>query len=126
MGSATRAGNVASPESWYLRNPLNVSARQTSKTWFNRLNENPEFRAMVKKRWNEVDQDLNDVITYLRRQEDLIDASAAENYQKWNHGSRISEYQVIKSNWGADVDHLVNFLDKRWLWMNGQLDNAAG
>ena len=124
MGSATRAGNVASPESWYLRNPLNVSARQTSKTWFNRLNENPDFRAEVKKRWNQVDQDLNNVITYLRKQEGLIDKSAAENYQKWNHGSRISEYQVIKSNWGADVDHLVNFLDKRWLWMNGQLDNA--
>ena len=32
MGSATRAGNVASPSSWYLRNPLNISARQTTKT----------------------------------------------------------------------------------------------
>jgi hypothetical protein len=126
MGSADRAGNVVSPTGWYLRNPLNISAKQTEKTWFNRLNENPEFRAVVKKRWNEVDQDLNDVITYLRQQEGLIDNSAAENYQKWNHDSKISKYQVIKGSWGADVDYLVNWLDKRWIWMNGQLDNAAG
>jgi hypothetical protein len=126
MGSATRAGNVASPESWYLRNPLNISAKQSDKTWFNRMNENATFRAAVRERWNEVDQDINDVIAYLRQQEGLIDKSADDNYRKWSHGSKISEYQVIKSSWGADVDHLINFLDKRWLWMNGQLDNAAG
>lgn len=124
MGSADRAGNVVSPTGWYLRNPLNVSAKQSEKTWFNRLNENPAFRAAVKKRWNEVDQDINDVITYLRQQEGLIDTSAAENYKKWSHSSRISDFQVIKGSWGADVDYLVNWLDKRWLWMNGQLDNA--
>ena len=123
MGSAKRAGNVVSPSGWYLRNPINVSAKQSSKTWFNRLNENSAFRAAVKKRWNEVDQDLNDVITYLRQQEGLIDKAAAENYKKWNHGSRISEYQVIKGSWGSDVDYLVDWLDKRWIWMNGQLDN---
>jgi hypothetical protein len=123
MGSATRAGNVASPQSWYLRNPLNISAKQSEKTWFNRLNENATFRAAVRERWNEVDQDINDVIAYLRQQEGLIDKSADDNYRKWSHGSKISEYQVIKSSWGADVDHLVNFLDKRWIWMDGQLDN---
>ena len=38
-GSANRAGNVVSSSSFYLRNPLGVSAMQSSKTWFNRLNE---------------------------------------------------------------------------------------
>lgn len=123
MGSATRAGNVVSPSGWYLRNPLNVSAKQTEVTWFNKLNENPQFRAAVEARWNQVDQDLNDVISYLRQQEALIDESAADNYSKWSHGSRISKYQVIKSSWGSDVDYLVDWLDKRWIWMNSQLDN---
>ena len=126
MGSATRAGNVVSPRGWYLRNPLNVSAKQTEVTWFNKLNENPTFRAAVKKRWNEVDQDINDVIAYLRSRENLIDQSAAENYRKWDHGKKISKYQVVKGSWGSDVDYLVDWLDKRWRWMNGQLDNAAG
>ena len=126
MGSATRAGNVVSPRGWYLRNPLNVSAKQTEITWFNRMNQNPTFRAAVKKRWNEVDQDINDVIAYLRSREQLIDKSAADNYRKWSHGAKISKYQVIKGSWGSDVDYLVDWLDKRWRWMNGQLDNAAG
>ena len=126
MGSATRAGNVVSPTGWYLRNRLNVSAKQTNVTWFNRLNENPTFRAAVRQRWNEVDQDLNDVIAYLRSRERLVDESAAENYHKWDHDKKISKYQVIKGSWGSDVDYLVDWLDRRWRWMNGQLDNAAG
>ena len=123
MGSANRAGNVVSPSGWYLRNRLNVSAKQTDTTWFNRMNQNPTFRAAVKTRWNQIDQNLDNVVGYVRAQENLIDKSASDNYVKWNHDSQISQYQVIKSNWGADVDYLANWLDKRWLYMNGQLDN---
>ncbi|MGH3474555.1 MAG: CotH kinase family protein [Aeromicrobium sp.] len=123
MGSANRAGNVVSPSGWYLRNPLNVSAKQTEITWFNRMNQNPTFRAAVVTRWNQIDQDLNDVIAYVRNQENLIDGSASDNYIKWSHGSKISQYQVIKSSWGADVDYLADWLDKRWIYMNSQLDN---
>jgi hypothetical protein len=36
----------------------------------------------------------------------------------------ISQYQVIKSSWGADVDYLADWLDKRWIYMNSQLDNG--
>ena len=123
MGSANRAGNVVSPSGWYLRNRLNVSAKQTDTTWFNRMNQNPTFRAAVKTRWNQIDQNLDNVVGYVRDQENLIDKSASDNYVKWNHDSEISQYQVIKSNWGADVDYLASWLDKRWLYMNGQLDN---
>jgi hypothetical protein len=123
MGSATRAGNVVSPSGWYLRNPVNVSAKQTEITWFNRMNQNPTFRAAVKARWNQIDQNLDNVVGYVRDQERLIDQSADDNYGKWNHSSKISQYQVIKSSWGADVDYLADWLDKRWIYMNGQLDN---
>ena len=43
MGSANRAGNVVSPRGWYLRNPLNVSAKQTEVTWFNRHEPEPDL-----------------------------------------------------------------------------------
>ena len=123
MGSANRAGNVVSPSGWYLRNPLNVSAKQTEVTWFNRMNQNPTFRAAAKARWNQIDQNLDNVVGYVRHQENLIDGSASDNYTKWNHSTKISQYQVIKSSWGADVDYLADWLDKRWIYMNGQLDN---
>jgi hypothetical protein len=66
------------------------------------------------------------VIAYLRSRENAIRQSANENYRKWDHDKPISQYQVIKGSWGSDVDYLVDWLDERWRWMNGQLDNAAG
>ena len=121
-GSAKRAGNVVSPSGWYLRNNLGVSAQQTSKTWFNRLNEDPDFRAAVKQRWNEVDQDLHpsaDIAIYRNQ----IAKSANENFKKWNHGSKISKYQVVKGSWGSDVEYVRGWLESRNNWMNSQLDN---
>ena len=56
-GSANRAGNVVSSSSFYLKNNLGVSAQQDTsngKTWFNRLNEYPSFRAAVADRWDEI------------------------------------------------------------------------
>ncbi len=121
-GSANRAGNVVSPKGWYLRNNLGVSAQQSSKTWFNRLNENPTFRAAVKERWNEVDQDLHPS-AFIALYRNQIADSAAENYKKWNHGSKISKYQVVKSSWSADVEYVRGWLESRNNWMDSQLDN---
>ena len=122
-GSANRAGNVVSPKSWYLRNSLGVSAMQSSKTWFNRLNEDPEFRDAVKARWNQVDQSLHPT-SFIGTYKSKIAQSASENYKKWNYGSRISQYQVIKGSWGADVEYVRSWLESRNSWMDSQLDNA--
>ena len=121
-GSANRAGNVVSSSSWYLKNSLGVSAMQSSKTWFNRLNEDPDFRAAVIKRWNEVDQDLHPS-NYIAIYRNQIAKSANENFKKWNHGKKISKYQVVKSSWSDDVDYVRGWLESRNNWMNGQLDN---
>jgi len=122
-GSATRAGNVASSSSWYLRNSLGVSAMQSSKTWFNYLNDSAEFRAAARTRWNQLDQGLH-MNTFIAQQKALLTKSAAENYVKWNHGSRISEYQVIKSSWASDVEYLRSWTESRNQWIDSQLDNA--
>ena len=120
-GSATRAGNVASTSSFYLRNNLGVSAQQdltNGKTWFNRLNEFPSFRAAVADRWDEVKGKL-DTTGHLTTQRNLIDKSADANFQKWGHSSRISEYQVIKSSWSSDVNYLRDWASGRKSWLGG-------
>ena len=124
LGSADRAGNVVSPTGWYLRNPINVSAKQTEVTWFNKLNENPTFRAAAKQRWNEVDSQLYALDSYVSAKANVIEDSADWNYRKWNHDSKISQYQVIRSNWNADVSYLRNWVANRASWMNSQLDNG--
>jgi CotH kinase protein len=120
-GSATRAGNVASSSSFYLKNNLGVSAQQDTsngKTWFNRLNEYPSFRAAVAQRWAQIQGQLN-VTGYIDGQSSILSQSANANFQKWSHGSRISEYQVIKANWAADVSYLRGWASGRKSWLNG-------
>jgi hypothetical protein len=121
-GSANRAGNVVSPSSWYLRNSLGVSAMQTSHTWFNYMNDSPAFRAAARTRWNQLDQGLH-FNQFLADRKSLISASASENYTKWSHGSHISQYQVIKSSWSADVEYLRSWMESRNGWIDSQLDN---
>jgi hypothetical protein len=120
MGSANRAGNVVSPSSWYLRNSLGVSAMQSSKTWFNRLNEDPDFRNAVRARWKQVYPTLSQS-SFIDGQKSLITNSATENWKKWSHSEHLSQYQVVKSSWSADVSYLRSWMISRRSWMNGQL-----
>ena len=117
-GSATRAGNVASPSSFYLRNNLGVSAQQSSNTWFNCLNKRTSFRNAVTARWDAIQGSMN-VTSFIDQQKALIDKSAQANFKRWSHSSRISSYQVIKSNWSADVSHLRGWGASRKSWLNG-------
>ncbi len=119
-GSANRAGNVVSSSGWYLRNNLGISAQQSSKTWFHRLNEDPEFRAAVKARWNSVEGPLN-VSSFMETQRALVTKSAEANFKKWPYSSSISKYQVKKGSWSKDVDYVKSWAIGRKNWINGQL-----
>ncbi|MGH3457126.1 CotH kinase family protein [Aeromicrobium sp.] len=120
MGSANRAGNVVSPRSWYLRNSLGVSAMQSSKTWFNRLNEDPDFRSAVRARWNEVYPQLSQS-SFIDEYKLLIQESANENFKKWSVKEHLSKYQVVKGSFSAEVEYLKSWMKSRRGWMNGQL-----
>jgi hypothetical protein len=120
MGSANRAGNVVSPSSWYLRNNLGVSAQQSDKTWFNRLNEDPDFRTAVRTRWKQVYSSLSQT-NFINSQSSLISKSANENFKKWSVTEHLSKYQVVKGSWSAEVSYLRSWMSSRRSWMNGQL-----
>lgn len=119
-GSALRAGNAISPSGWYLRNVLsNFSARQSTKTWFNRLNEDSGFRSKVAARWNALYDNLS-MTDFINQQKSILSASAAENWKVWSHSQQLSASQVIKSSWSADVDYLRGWMSARRSWLNGQ------
>ncbi len=119
-GSANRAGNVVSPSSWYLRNPLGVSAMQSSKTWFNRLNEDPDFRSAVRARWKQVYPKLSQS-SFIDSQKALIQKSADANFDKWSVTQKLSKYQVVKGSFSSEVSYLKSWMSSRRSWMNGQL-----
>ena len=122
-GSATRAGNVASPSGFYLKNNLGVSAQQSSKTWFNRLNEDSDFRNAVAARWDAVKGTISPG-TFLDGQKSIIQSSANTSFSNApngaSHSYRISSYQVIKgSSWISDFDYLRSWANSRKSWLSG-------
>ncbi|MFZ1913423.1 MAG: CotH kinase family protein [Propionicimonas sp.] len=121
-GSANRAGGTVNSTGWYLRNVVSTTAKQSTKTWFNRLNEDSDFTNAVKDRWKVVYNDLKSSDTFLGTQSGLISSSASENFKKWSVTEKLSTVQVVKGSWSKEVTYLRDWLKARVSWMNSQLD----
>jgi len=118
-GSANRAGNAVGSTGWYLRNPLGISAMQSSKTWFNRLNEDSDFTNAVKARWNVVYPQLSST-AFIDGQVAVLGTSASENFKKWSVTEHLSSVQVVKGSWSKEITYLKGWMSNRRSWMNGQ------
>lgn len=119
-GSANRAGNTVGSTGWYLRNPVTTTAKQSSTTWFNRLNEDPDFRSAVANRWKQVYPQLKSNDAFLGSQASLLTSSANANFSKWSVREHISSSQVVKGSWSSEVSYLRGWLNSRISWMNKQ------
>ncbi len=117
-GSANRAGNTVKTDGFYLRNVIKTSAKQSDKTWFNRLNEDPAFRSAVKARWKVVYNDIKGSDAFLATQSGKIKASANENFKKWSVTKKDSSVQVVKGSWQKEVDYLRLWMRNRIAWLN--------
>ena len=123
-GSANRAGNAVSPTGWYLRDPLSISAKQSTKTWFNRLNEDSGFRAAVRARYRDLYDNKglkNSVLSFVDGEKGRVSSSAAENFRKWSVTEKLSTVQVVKGSWSAEVSYLRGWLDTRMTWMRANI-----
>jgi hypothetical protein len=120
MGSAKRAGNTVGSTGWYLRNPVATTAKQSSTTWFNRLNDDPDFRAAVRARWNQVYPQLRTNDAFLASQQSIITKSAGANFKKWSVKEHLSAAQVVKGSWSKEVGYTRSWLRSRISWMNKQ------
>ena len=120
MGNEDGPGALASPTEWYVRYERPDVPRQSDVTWFNRLNEDPDFQAMVSARWKEVYPDLLTTDSFLVEQQELIAVSAAENFALWDASERLGDVQVVKGSWPAEVSSLRTWLRQRIDWMNTQ------
>jgi hypothetical protein len=119
-GSARRAGNTVSPTGWYLRKPVATSARQSSVTWFNRLNQDPQFRSAVRARWKQVYPNLRTTTTFIDREKSAIHKSADANFKKWSVTQHLSSVQVVKGSWTREVSYVRSWMASRISWMNRQ------
>lgn len=120
MGNENNPGNQGSATGWYLRDPNFIEKTQVDVSWFNRLNDDPDFQQLVAERWDEVYPQLVDVDSFIESQRTLIAQSASKNFTIWDVRERLYPEQVIQGSWSAEVDHLESWLAQRIDWMNGQ------
>lgn len=124
MGDARYPGGQGDTTGWYLFEPSTDPGyyqRQSTTTWFNRLNQDPEFRQMVRDRWVQIYPALLASDAFLLQQQTRIAASAAENFRLWDITERLEVQQVIIGSWSGEVNHLRTWLQARIAWMNSQL-----
>jgi hypothetical protein len=121
LGDAEYPGGQGSPTGWYLRDELDIEAKQTTVTWFNRLFEDPSFQAAVEARWQEVYPQLQTSDAFIAGQIPLITASANLNFEKWDVTERLEDVQVIEGSWPNETAYLRDWLDTRLDWMNDEL-----
>ncbi|MGI3784604.1 MAG: CotH kinase family protein [Janthinobacterium lividum] len=119
-GSADRAGNTRGATGWYLKNKVGTTAKQSSSTWFNRLNDDPDFQKAVKARWKEVYPQLKTEDAFLGTQKSVIAKSADANFDHWSVHAHISAAQVVKGSWSKEVSYLRSWLKSRISWMDKQ------
>jgi hypothetical protein len=110
-------GDLISPTGWYLYDNLETKTQSETVSWFYRLNEDPEFRALVAARWNEVSAALHTSDSYLAGYEDLIAESATQNFVTWWGSSP----QQSREEWQAQVDYMRNWLATRIEWIDDEL-----
>lgn len=117
-GSANRAGGAVNPTGFYLRNVVKISAKQSTKTWFNRLNEDAGFRSAVKARWKVVSPSLKGSDGFISSQSAKIKSSATENFKKWDIKRKDSSVQIVKGSWQGEVDYLKGWMKSRIAWLD--------
>jgi len=88
--------------------------------WWPRLMEDPQFRHLLKTRWNELRPD----ILSLSEMQGMVETTAARlrnngaaerNYRRWDKGIGI--------DWESSIEHLKAYLEERILWMDGEISS---
>jgi hypothetical protein len=111
-------GNViyhdnASPEGWWIR---------TSNLYFN-LFKNPVFESKLKARWAEWKNDkLPNIFNHINNRSNKLRFAQEQNFNKWGTlYTNTWPNSVVLGTYENEVQYLKDWLNKRIIWMDGQL-----
>lgn len=121
MGAALYPNGLGRPTIWYTRDENPDVDKQVDVTWFNRLNQDPTFRAAVSKRWRQLKPLFTGLPGFVDARAALISKGAEANFATWDINDRLDPEQVIKGSWNAEVTSLKSWLSQRTAWMSKQL-----
>ena len=87
--------------------------------WYDRLFDDPAFRAKVKARWEQVLPELRTVVSYINEQKKLLEKTAKLNFAMWNpaEDANMNGWQIINGDenmsYSAAVDRLRTIYSER-------------
>lgn len=92
--------------------------------WFNRLFEDPNFRAKVKQRWNEVKgNDINKIAANIDKTALYLKTTQAKNFTRW---PILNQYvwpnQFVLGSYEKEVAQLKKWLAERTAWMDTEIN----
>ena len=100
-------------EGWYIREA----------SWSRRLFQDPAFEQQTKARWQELKPQVESVIATIDQQAASLEQSQQRNFKTWKIlGYKVWPNPVATGSYAGEVAYLKNWLTKRMLWMNSELE----
>lgn len=108
-------------DGWYIK---------TCSPWFDRFFEDPAFVAELKKRWNQLKPELDQLPAFIKDNALMLDYAQVRNFgTKANGGAgwdiNLVEWNTsrIRGSYDAEVNYLVSFVEKRIGWLDTNINN---
>ena len=107
-------------DGWYIK---------TQSPWFDQLFEDPTFVAELKTRWNELRPQLATIPDFIRTQADALNEAQARNFGPKPQGAgwdiNSKEWNTVRPtvSYHNEINFLVNFVEKRFEWLDREINN---
>ena len=99
---ASMSGGLATngPEGWFIK----VSSMDQGINWFIRLCQDPAFCAEVKRIWNEIYPQLQEIPYFIDRQARLIDDAQVRKFERWDILNKyVWPNKVVTGKYSSEV-----------------------
>ncbi len=103
---------------------------KTRSPWFDRFFEDPAFVSALKLRWNALKPQLDKVPDFVRDRAAKLNEAQKRNFTPlssggagWNINEVIWPNFIDRGSYAAEVDYLLDFLEKRISWLDTNIGN---
>lgn len=105
--------NAKGASGWWVRDGV----------WFNRLFQDPAFKAKVRARWDEIKKkEIPEMLEDIDRQAQYLNLSQTKNFEKWQIlGKYVWPNAVILPTYDAEVKQIKTWLNIRIAWLDENL-----
>ncbi|MBR4037224.1 MAG: CotH kinase family protein, partial [Tidjanibacter sp.] len=104
---------INSPEGFWIKDEA---------AWIERMFEDPEFVALAKEKWGRIYADRAVIVAKVREMAERQRASIYLNDLRWQRLSNVGDYSLISRYYDAEVDKFVEWIDRRFAWMNSAIE----